>query len=373
MERKLRLTVVRVARSLVLPLVLIGGSTSVLQAASNSTSSSATPPAAAPVSSSGPNVDAVPSSALSNVRWSAGRGVPLESLRGKTVIVMGFVTWCPICNGWAPEMLAGIKKEIADKPVIVLAIATDVDARTAQDFMLKKQFSGPNIGYGADPNLNKTFKLDEKNLWTFAWIGPDGRIKQTGAAGSFYPGPNNSKTFVLPKDLASERDLGQFAFITPGMSDTVKSLLWTMELGDLSKLPQLAQPKSLRGFSAADQTTLQGVGTKFLDSQLARVKELIAGGVPDKIEGYEKASQIAPSFRATAQGKELGRIVADLNADKTFKKELGAWTAYNKGIALAGGDDVKLTKQMRGIGTRFPDTYYGQQAKQAADAKPASK
>ncbi len=369
MERKL------MARGLggALALALVGGWTSGLSAAVPVTSSGTPTSSGSPAPAAKPMSEVVPDSALSTVRWSNGRSLSLESMRGKTVILMGFVTWCPICNGWSPEMLAGVKKESADKPVIVLTIATDVDVHAAQDYMLKHQFSGQNIGYGSDPNFNKTFGLNDKDLWTFAWIGPDGKIKRTGQAGGFYPGPNNTKTFVLPSELSKERDLGKFDFITAGMDDTVKGLLWPMELGDLSKLPLLAQPKNLRGFTADDQKMLAEVGTKFLDEQLARVKELIAGGVAEKIDGYEKASHLAPAFRGTAQGKELGKIVADLNADKTFKKELGAWTAYNKGLAMAGGDDVKLAKQMRGIATRFPDTYYGEKAKEAADTKPLTK
>ena len=76
-----------------------------------------------------PNITA----SLDSVEW-AGPGVSLDDLRGKTTVVMPFVTWCPKCNAWAPEMLDQISKAIKDKPVVVVAVATDVDAAQGKSF-----------------------------------------------------------------------------------------------------------------------------------------------------------------------------------------------------------------------------------------------
>ena len=42
-------------------------------------------------------------SALDGVAW-IGPGVSLPDLRGKTVVVLTYVTWCPKCNVWAPDL-----------------------------------------------------------------------------------------------------------------------------------------------------------------------------------------------------------------------------------------------------------------------------
>ncbi len=99
---------------------------------------------------------------FSSVQWS-GREATSEALQGKSVLVLGFVTWCPICNGWSPQLLEQIKTASVGKPVIVLAIATDVDASRAKAYMQQRGFAAPNILYGSDPHvLRQIWVLDSK-------------------------------------------------------------------------------------------------------------------------------------------------------------------------------------------------------------------
>ena len=93
---------------------------------------------------------------LSGVTWE-GAGTTLENLKGKTAVVLTYVTWCPICNKWAPDMLAQVQQAIKDKPVVVLAVSTDTPAAKAKDYMDAKGFTGPNILHGYDPKLAKSF------------------------------------------------------------------------------------------------------------------------------------------------------------------------------------------------------------------------
>ena len=74
---------------------------------------------------------AAPVPSLDSVQWS-GPGVSLSSLRGKTTVIMPFVTWCPKCNAVAPDMLKQLSAAIADKPVVIVAVVTDVDATSGR-------------------------------------------------------------------------------------------------------------------------------------------------------------------------------------------------------------------------------------------------
>ena len=105
----------------------------------DSSSSGAAPAAvkAAPANQAPAKVAAAPAISLDSVQW-AGPGVSISNLQGKTTIVMTFVTWCPICNGWAPQMVDQLKKAIEDKSVVVIAIGTDVGPAEAKDFIVKK-------------------------------------------------------------------------------------------------------------------------------------------------------------------------------------------------------------------------------------------
>ena len=61
---------------------------------------------------------------LDGVTW-ADQSVTFDGLRGKTVVVLVYATWCPQCNSWSGEFLSQLKTAIQDKPVVVLAIYAD--------------------------------------------------------------------------------------------------------------------------------------------------------------------------------------------------------------------------------------------------------
>src|SRR5438128_257077 len=85
------------------------------------------------------------SPSLESVQW-AGQGVT-EAVKGKTTMILSFVTY--ITPDWYPEMLAQFKKAAADRPVVILAIATDADAAKAKAYMTANGLTGPNVLYGS--------------------------------------------------------------------------------------------------------------------------------------------------------------------------------------------------------------------------------
>jgi thiol-disulfide isomerase/thioredoxin len=311
-------------------------------------------------------VGVVRADSFSSIRW-AGPGASSDALKGKTVVMVSFVTWCPICNGWSPEMLAQIKKATEDKPVVVLAIATDVDAAAGKTYMLQHKFVGSNILYGADANVAKEYGVDAKNLWNYVWFDPTGKVTKKGAAGVAYGGANNTKTYVVPQEVNSAKNLGKLEFVSSTMSPDAKQYAWAIELGDYSLLTQISSPKVQRLFNKDDRDALVGMQSRFLAERLASAKENSMGDIPQKIDAFETATQLATHFRATAQAKEAVKIAAALNADPEFRKELTAKTQYNLALNKAGGDDAKLAKLLRAVSVRFTGTYYGDQAKKDSD------
>ncbi len=73
------------------------------------------------------------SNMLQGVRW-AGPAVTLDGLKGKTVVVLDYATWCPICNKWSLDLCKQLKAAVTNRPVVVLAIDTDEEPR---DFLKK--------------------------------------------------------------------------------------------------------------------------------------------------------------------------------------------------------------------------------------------
>ncbi len=277
---------------------------------------------------------------LDGIKWD-GQVPPLDSLEGKSIVVMSFVTWCPKCNAVAPDMLSQLKKSIEDKPVVVLAVAEDVSAPAGHKFITQRGLEGPNVFYGADAKLKERFGMDTKALWTYALMNPSGKVVDSGAANSAFVG---TKDYSLPRKVSEAKDLGKLQFLTPDMSPAVKALVWQLELGDVSLLTKLSQKKNLRAFNTEDQETLQKLEATYLDTQLDSIKQLSSGEMPDKISAYEKGTRFVIRFRATPQGKEVSKLVGELNSDPTFKKQIMARNFYDKSLAKAGNDPAQVSK-----------------------------
>jgi peroxiredoxin len=63
------------------------------------------------------------------------KSVTLSQLRGKTVVLNFWATWCPPCVQEIPSMVQ-LQKQLGDK-VVVLAVSTDVDADAYKKFTTK--------------------------------------------------------------------------------------------------------------------------------------------------------------------------------------------------------------------------------------------
>ncbi len=95
-----------------------------------------------------------PSSSFASVKW-AGPAVSIDALRGKTVLVLIYATWCPKCNEWSGELFTQLKKTVKDKPIIILAINTDYSPRGVKEYLTARGFFALNILHGYDPGLPK--------------------------------------------------------------------------------------------------------------------------------------------------------------------------------------------------------------------------
>ncbi len=303
---------------------------------------------------------AIPS--FSGVSWE-GAGASLDDLKGKTVVVLTYVTWCPICNGWAPEMLSQVQAATKDKPVIVLAVSTDTPPAKAKQYMTDKGFTGPNILHGYEPQLAKSFGFTNE-FFNYAIIGPQGDVISSGNAGSFFPS-GDSKTFVLAKEFEKVRDFGKFRFIDTTMSSGLQEMLWPMELGYIAEV-QRSLKKAEKSLTPADREKLKTSMGQFLDDELKAAQELAAGDASQKIEALDRASFLSSNFKAASQGKEAKKVLAELTKDKSLKKEIGAKKIYEQSMQVPDPDRrvVMLEKAAR----QFPDTYYGDLADKAAKA-----
>jgi len=316
---------------------------------------------AATACADGPAAGSTPPS-LGRVAW-AGQGTTFEALKGKTVLVLTYVTWCPKCNAWSGEVVSSLNKAIADKPVVVLAISTDTPPAKAQAYMEERKFVGPQILHGYDPTIAK--RLDFTNeFFNYAMIGPDGKVVTAGNASSYYD-VAGGKIYSPAHDLGQQPDLGKFRFLTDDMSGALKQLIFPMELGVFPSAAEITRLK--KGLSGDDRQAFDRMLTSFLDDQIADATRLAEGDTFEKLAAFDKATFLAGAFKGTEQGKTARKIQTDLNKDKELKKELAARRLYDDALKLARDDAARQTVLLRNVTRKFPGTHYAKLAGSAAD------
>jgi hypothetical protein len=301
---------------------------------------------------------------LDPVKW-IGPGTSYAALRGKSVLLLVYATWCPICNGWSGEMLGQLKESIQGKPLVVLAIFADPRNSPKTSYLAERKFLGPNILHGYDVSMTKRLGFDSE-LWKFALIDPKGQLVKKGDAGSFY-GNDKARQFVLAKDLAGNKELGEFNILSPDLPEAVAEILWPLELGAGASDASLV--KARKQLDAESQAKFNATIRRYLQRQSDRIEELSQGELPDRLEAYEKASVLAAGFKTTAEGKKARQLLNDCLADPQFKRELAAKQSYEKSVQQGQAQPNLRNKLMQAVAKRFKGTHYGELAAKGPEEK----
>ncbi|MBN1396266.1 MAG: TlpA family protein disulfide reductase [Pirellulales bacterium] len=305
--------------------------------------------------------DATPS--LDAVKWADGP-VSFQALRGKTVVVLVYATWCPKCNKWSGELFAQLIKAIADKPVVVLAINADKSPHKIKEYLTQRGFFAPNVIHGYDPSMPGRLGF-QSNLFLYVQYRPDGALGGRGQAGSYIAG-SDPKQFVLPAKLAADNDLGSFSLLKPEMSDALKQAIWPLEIG---RLPDASSVAAGQRLSREDRKEFDAALEKHLGEKLRCVAELAKGTPIEQFEAYDEANRIAALFKNTEQGKEARRLAAELGKDKDFRRELAAKRAYDRAMKSAAAKPNLGERIVKAFIKRFKGTYYAELAEKELEGE----
>jgi hypothetical protein len=290
--------------------------------------------------------------------------VSAERLQGKSVAVLVYATWCPKCNVWSGDLFSQLKEAVKDKPVVVLAINADEQpsSATIKQYITERGFDAPNIVHGWDPTIPSRMGF-ASNLFHYALYSPEGGQIDAGQAGSFYA-QGNGKQFVLPTKLGQLADKGSFSFIKPEMSESLKALLWQCEMGVLSEKALRSAQKTL---TVADRKQVDEAIGRFLDGKLEKIKSEYKGTIVQRLDAHAQAAELAGMFKGMPQNQKARQVVAFLEKDAAFKRELAAQKVYQ--AALSKGDNPKRREQMlRAAAQRFGGTHYGDLAAKESGA-----
>jgi thiol-disulfide isomerase/thioredoxin len=102
---------------------------------------------------------------------AGGKETALASYRGKPVLLDFWATWCAPCVAAMPEM-AKIYQETNKKGLVFISVDKDFDAKTATDFLAKKEEPWPN--YHDDGAISNAFK--ENGLPFTVLIDAQGKV-----------------------------------------------------------------------------------------------------------------------------------------------------------------------------------------------------
>jgi hypothetical protein len=306
-----------------------------------------------------PTLPAVPPS-LEGVTW-AGPSVTLGDLRGKSVVVLAYVTKYQLAVDWPTQCLAELKLAAQDKPVVILAINTDKKAELDLSYMKARDFNGPNILHGRDPLLPARMGL-KSAFFQYVWIDPQGKVFRSGSAGSQYSDGAEPR-FALARRISRSAGLGQFEIIEAQMPAKIKRLLWPYELG---RLPSASDLQKLRtGLDEEEQKVVDVAFDRYLDAEVKRIRAGAAGSAEERLSAFERAKRLYATFRTRTQAEDFKELGSQLYQDPEFKKELAARQAYDKALqqSAATRDAAALRPRlMQALARQYKDTFYGELA-----------
>lgn len=300
------------------------------------------------------------SRALDGAAW-IGPGVSMSDLRGKSVVILTYVTWCPKCNVWAPELFADIKAAAAERPIVIIAVCTDAPTIPGPVYCADKGMVGLNVLHAYDARMDERLGLDDSRLFNSALIGPEGEIVWKGQASSYFTNADGSTEYAVVRKIRELGHPGEFTIVSDDMPSDVQQLLWPMELGRL--IPDRDLNRVKRKLSQESRMALDEAVQGFVARQLEIINELKEGEVPQQMAAYAKADLLSKTYPTTDEGRAARSIVAEFNRDSTFKKEIVARTAYEKLLEnSANQSQARQAGQLNGFIKRFEGTWAAEQA-----------
>lgn len=297
---------------------------------------------------------------LSQVVWN-GPAPSFEALKGKTVIILVYASWCPHCNRWSGELFGQLKQAIEGKPVVLLAINADDRSSGVVGYLRKRDFFAPNIIHGYDPSMPGRLGF-KSNLFNFVWIDHEGQVTGRGGAGSYVDA--DTKRFLLADRLERVDSLGSFRVILPDMPEELQAVLWPLELGRRADERELRSARQ-KLTPALQEAWDEAIG-RYLSNQLDEIKGLAEGDIPDRIRAAELAQELASSFKLSDQGREAREMFMEINTDFDFRREMKAKELYDR--AVNGGP--RRDQMLESVGKRFAGTYFGDLASQGGPDAP---
>ena len=291
----------------------------------------------------------------------------VTGLRGRTMLILFGQSWCPICNGWTPDLLKQVEAAFGSDPRLALVlIKTDGDAASGKSYLTS---AGANpdrwIVVGDAKGEYMTRTLGDESLWVYSVVDADGLITSVGKCG-MYSGSDAKKQFSLAREPLAKLARA----VPPGMSATHPAAL-----ARAVRFAELGHPlEALTRAQAADAAAFPAFRADLLglyDRRLAAARSSFSATAPalDRFRALDLTRRLATGLSGSDLAKRAQAQLAEAGRDLLLRKELEAEQKWNEMFAKA----ARMTAAERAAALApaipqfikaYPGTYFAQIAEE---------
>lgn len=305
-----------------------------------------------------------------SLTWETGReGPSLEALRGKSVLVVFFQSWCGICNGWSGGLFKQLGETYQDDPrVVLVAIKTDGGSTNDAVDYLKSRTDPDHWLVAVDDNATYHRQATGKNsLYYYMWVTPEGAIGEMAKSGTYLTG-SNPKAFTLATPKSKEKfQKGASALMPadPPFAEALKPAIRRAEQGlfltALKEVSRLSSDSALKD----DVARFRKCIAARLEAVVAtHAKTLEDEGNEGRYLAYLSLCSIADDFGSSAPGKAARQAASAQESSSWLSDEKEAQRDYESTMRRAARADderskARIKRALEKIADEYPDTTYG--------------
>jgi len=314
-----------------------------------------------------------------SLEWNTGSESPsLGALAGKSVLVMFYQSWCPICNKWSGELFAQLTKTYGEDPrVVLVAIKTDGGSMGDALKYLSERTDEEKWMVAVDEGgVYQQQALGRNKLYEYMWVTPEGEIGEEGKSGTYTSGSDPKEYTLVRVDVAKKFRAGT-STVMPEGKKLDAALDPAVELAEkglfLSALAQAAKISS----SAAKEDV--GAFRKAIAGKVENAVAMHKAVVEDKSSNNRYLSLIslqgiAENFGRSAPGMAAKEVVSAHERSSWVAEEEEAASDYESIMRRSQRADdersrARITKALVKLAEEFPETAYGRMAAAGAKGK----
>lgn len=323
---------------------------------------------------------AAPPPFSSSITWDRGQeGARLEAMEGKSVIVLFFQSWCPICNGWSGEMMKQVEQTYGSDPAVVLvAIKTDGGSMKEAISYLSSRTNPEKWLVGLDEGATYHRQVTGGDaLYDYLWVKPDGSVGEIAKIGTSVskPGP---KQYWITRDQAQKamrKDAGPLIKWEGEIPADLQPAARLAERGNFAKAIAESSKLKSRSDLATPVGNLQKQIGDLLKQRLEKLSARVEGPNNDRryfdylaLRDMERDFSGTPFARSAQTAADKHRSAPWLASEEKAKQ--GFESIMRKaGRAEDAKDEERIKKALKEFSAEYPETIYGKLASAAAEAK----